>query len=171
MYHVLYGGSFETYIRVLYETFFILGLYYLIIYLQIQHLVDDQYFTSYFLLTCFHVIGAALEIDLTSFHKPSLRNILTYWVLVLFLLLFLLYWLHTKYLLFTFIYPVSFPYLQSPTTCSYNHSSSWTSCVFLSSLSVTRIVNPPYSAILILPVCLIYLHTFLWLHMPVLLST
>lgn len=171
MYHVLYAGRFETYIRVLYETFFILCLYYLIIYLQIQHLVDDQYVTSYFLLTRFHVIGARLEMDLTPFHKPSLRNILAYWVLVLFLLLFLLYWLCTKCLLFTFKYPISFPYLQSPTTCSYNLSSSWTSCVFLSSCSVTRIVNPSYSAILILPVCLICLHTFLCLHMPVLFST
>jgi len=127
--------------------------------LQIQHLVDIIVSLLTFPWHVFVSSVLTLEIDLTPFHKPSLRNILAYWVLVLFLHHFLLYHLCTKCLLFT-LYLLSFSCLQSTNTHSYNLSSSWNSCVFLSSPSVTMIVNPSYSTILILPVCLIYVHTF-----------
>ena len=170
MCHVLYGGSLETYKRVLYETLFLLYMYLSYYILSDSTFIRYQCFTSSFPLAHFLVISVDTGNRSYTFSQTKSQKYSSWLSACAFPTPFLIILTLYKMFIVHLIYPVSFPCLQSPNTRSYNLSSSWTSCVFLSSLSVTMIVKPSYSTILILPVCLIYLHTFMCLHMPVLLS-
>lgn len=124
MCHVLYGGSLETYTKVLYETMFQLGMH-LSYYISSDSTFSRyQHFTSYFPLARFHVISVDTgnrNYTLSQTKSQKYSSLLSACAFPTpFLVIPTLY----KIFIVHLIYPVSFPCLQSPSTHSYNLSSS-----------------------------------------------
>jgi hypothetical protein len=124
MCHVLYGGSLETYKRVLYETSFLLGMY-LSYYIPSDSTFSRyQCFTSNFPLMRFLVISVDTGNRYYTFSQTKSQKYSSPLSACAFPTPFLI--IPTLYITFIvhLIYPISFPCLQSPNTRCYNLSSS-----------------------------------------------